>query len=308
MPIDYHTHLPKPLLPAPAITDGAETDDAAAAAAAWVAAYAERAAALGARELGLSDHAYRFGLPRRFAPGAPPPCHELSLGAYCASVQAGGARARARARGVTGLAVRMALEVDFRPEPAGLAELQAALVPYPWDYLLGSVHRPPAWPQSYEEAPRLLGLAGPDAAAAVATHPVTAARYAEYFARLQEAARCGLFQVLPHPTMAARWLGPAPMDVLRPLWQETARVCRETGACVELNGRGLTGRYAGLDPNPDFFHVCHAHGVGITLGSDAHRLEDVAEGLAAGRDLLLSIGYTHLTTFVRGRPHRVPLA
>lgn len=302
MLIDYHTHLPTPLQPAP----GAPSpDEPAAAAAAWVAAYAARAAALGAGELGVSDHAYRWGLPRWLRPGEETPTPELSVGAYYEAVRAGATRAKDQ--GDSGPAVRAALEVDYRPEPAGLAVLQVALAPYRWDYLLGSVHRPPAWPRSHEEAPQALGLEGPDAAARVAAHPVTAARYAEYFGHLQDAARCGLFHVLPHPTMAAQWLGPAPREVLQPLWEETARVCRETGVCVELNGRGLTGRYAGLDPNPDFIRVCHGHGVGVTLASDAHRLEDVAEGLAVGRDVLLSIGYTHVTAFAQGQRYQVPL-
>ncbi|MBI3972170.1 MAG: hypothetical protein HY332_12840 [Chloroflexi bacterium] len=302
MLIDYHTHLPSPLASAPG---GSAVVEPLPAATRWVAAYVARAAALGTAELGVSDHAYRFGLPRFYRPGDSTPSPELTVGAYYEAICAG--TAWARSQHVSGVAVRAALEVDFRPEPGGLAELRAALAPYPWDYLLGSVHRPPAWPKSFEEAPAALGLEGPNAAHLAATHPVTAARYAEYFAGLQAAARCGLFQVLPHATMAARWLGPAPMDMLRPLWEATARTCRETGVCVELNGRGLSGRYTGLDPNPGFFRVCRAAGVGVTLGSDAHRLEDVAEGLVAGRDLLLAIGYGHLTTFVRRQPHRVSL-
>jgi hypothetical protein len=48
--------------------------------------------------------------------------------------------------------------------------------------------------------------------------------------------------------------------------------------------------------------------VPITLGSDAHALEEVGAGLAQARDLVWVAGYRHVATFERGRRIERPLA
>lgn len=40
----------------------------------------------------------------------------------------------------------------------------------------------------------------------------------------------------------------------------------------------------------------------ITLGSDAHRAEDIAKDFQEARELLKSLGFTHFCTFTKKKP------
>ena len=45
----------------------------------------------------------------------------------------------------------------------------------------------------------------------------------------------------------------------------------------------------------------------VTLGSDAHRPQDVAKGIREGQTLLRQTGFAHTTTFRRRKPELHPL-
>src|SRR3954467_11621592 len=92
--------------------------------------YVERARERGVDEIGITEHVYYFRETRDF--WAVPYQLERSradLDPYCDSVL------EAKRRG---LPVKLGLEVDWVPERAD--ELAQLLEPYPWDYLIGSVH------------------------------------------------------------------------------------------------------------------------------------------------------------------------
>ena len=65
----------------------------------------------------------------------------------------------------------------------------------------------------------------------------------------------------------------------------------QTGACVEVNTAGLRKPVGEMYPHPDLLRACHAAGVPVTLGSDAHAPAEVAADLASATDLLRSVGY-----------------
>src|SRR5918996_4554462 len=92
--------------------------------------YVEVAVARGVDEIGFTEHVYYFAETRSFweLPYQLDRCRH-SLDAYCDAILEGKRR---------GLPVKLGLEVDWVPEQAG--ELAELLAPYPWDYLLGSVH------------------------------------------------------------------------------------------------------------------------------------------------------------------------
>ena len=147
--------------------------------------YVEQARSAGVDEIGFTDHVYYFrqseslweiGWMRER-------CMD-DLDEYVDAVE------EAKRRG---LPVKLGLEVDYFP---GIErELAALLEPYPWDYLLGSVHFVDGFPVDQEP-----GL--------VHKLPVGEA-WRRYFVWLRNAARSGLFDVLSHPDLI-KFFGPRP--------------------------------------------------------------------------------------------------
>src|SRR5207302_11099262 len=93
-----------------------------------------------------------------------------------------GAILAAKERGVP---VKLGRDVDY--ELGGEEEARALLDPYPWDYLLGSIHF--IGDQAVDGTPRLIDAVGVDAA------------WEQYFELLGRAARSRLFDSLSHPDL-----------------------------------------------------------------------------------------------------------
>jgi len=93
----------------------------------------------------------------------------------------------------------------------------------------------------------------------------TAEERARSFMRIVEWLLRGGVDVLAHPLRLFEAKGlPPPRDMYRPL----ARLLRahDTGAEVNFHNNR---------PDPEFFRICAEEGVRLTLGSDAHRLDEV---------------------------------
>lgn len=275
--VDYHTHPAR-------VPEGLPAGEHAAHFRASMAAYAARAAALGLAELGFSEHIYRLTIAPDVVPWKDGSTPRGEIAAYVrAALELAEAQERKRARGEAAPVIRLAMEVDVVPSTAQL--LEAVLARFPFDYILGAVHVVPDLPEG----------AGPEET------------YVAYYATLQWAARSGLFHSIAHPDRIHRRLAPVAPAFLEDLMAETARVLAASGTSIELSGSGIRGGFTGIDPHQTFVRLCHHHGVTVTLGSDAHRLEVVGEGLPAAGDLLRRAGYRELATYVRGRRLLHPL-
>src|SRR5207245_5875229 len=136
--------------------------------------FVEAARAAGVDEIGFTEHVYYFRQTRSLwtVPYHTERC-VYDIEAYVSAVV--GARSR-------GLPVKLGLEVDYvrgREE-----ETRELLAPYPWDFLLGSLHY--IDDLSVDDEARLVDAVGADAAWRV------------YFEKLAAAARSGLFESLSH--------------------------------------------------------------------------------------------------------------
>ena len=234
--------------------------------------YVERAAARGVDEIGITEHVYYFQ-ETRFAWALPyqlERCTE-SLDAYCDAV------VEAK-RG--GLPVKLGLEVDWVPEHAG--PIAAALEPYPWDYLLGSVH----WIDglAVDQRPGLWAELGVDGV------------WSRYAAELEAAARSGHFDALAHPDLV-KIFGD------RVTWDWQPLIASLDGVALEVSTAGLRKPVAELYPEPALLRLARAAGVAITLASDAHLAEDVGRDLDRAVAHARDAGYDTVTVF-EGRTSR----
>ncbi len=256
MIVDYHMHL----------RDSGERIDHTVEA---IERFVETAAARGVDEIGFTEHVYYFRQTR--------PVWDLTyqtercvydLDAYVAAV------VQAKHRG---LPVKLGLEVDY--VGARQDELAAALEPYPWDYLLGSVH----W---------LDGLAidqEPGIWAGATVDEV----WRRYFVALAELAASGHVDVLAHPDLA-KIFGRRPERIEYP----------ELGTiALEISTAGLHKQVGEVYPDAAML----APRPPITLASDAHAPQNVGRDFDRALGLARAAGYETVTVFDGRRGRQEPL-
>lgn len=262
-------------------------------------AYVETALARGADEVGFTEHLYRcvesaevLGAfwatePRedlaRQAEAFVREDRTLSLERYVDAVVAAKDR---------GLPVLLGLEVDFFPET--IEAVTAFLEPYPFDFLIGSVHWVGGWSIDHGDVAWEFERRGVRRA------------YEEYFALERELAASGAVDVLAHVDVVKKQghhLPEPPVDLYRPVVEAAAA----TGTAVEVSTAGLHQPAGELYPHPTFLRMFREAGVEITLASDAHRPEDAARDRALAVAAAKEAGYHRRVTFEQRRRRFRPL-
>jgi histidinol-phosphatase (PHP family) len=269
MIVDYHMHL---------IDDDATDGNIES-----VDPYVETAAQRGVDEIGFTEHVYCFRqtLELWTLPYQLERCGN-DLDDYCDVV------IEAKRQG---LPVKLGLEVDY---VAGrLDEIRDVLAPYPWDFLLGSVH----W----------LDGEAVDMAPGIWAETAVEDVWTRYFAALRELAESGLVDVLAHPDLPKIFGRRPSPEVVAACHEEAAAAIAEAGVAVEVSTAGLRKPVGELYPNADFLARCRQRGVGATLASDAHAARDVGRDFDAGIEHLGAAGYETVTVFDSRAARQEPL-
>jgi len=162
-------------------------------------------------------------------------------------------------------------------------DTRAILAPYPWDYLLGSIH----WLDGFgiDDPPRLLDELGVEGA------------WRRYFEALTAAARTGLFDSLSHPDVVKIFGVRPSREVVEELHDGFAVAVADTGVAVEVSTAGLHKQVGELYPDPHLLAACRARRIPATMASDAHYPDVVGRDFDRARELLRSAGYETITVF-----------
>jgi histidinol-phosphatase (PHP family) len=245
--------------------------------------YVASARAAGVDEIGFSEHAYYFRQTRSLWTVP----YQAERGVYDLRPYVE-ALDEAKRRG---LPVKLGLEVDYAPGREH--ETRDVLMPYPWDFLLGSIHFVDG--HGVDGAPRLIDAVGVDAA------------WRRYFEVLIAAASSGLFDSLSHPDLV-KIFGERPDRALEEeLHEQAVEAIAAAGVAVEVSTAGLRRPVGELYPDPHFLALCRARGVPVTTASDAHGRTLVGRDFDRARALLREAGYETITLFEGRRPRQVPL-
>ena len=256
MIVDYHMHLRN------------EREEIAHEVAA-VEPFVETARRRGVDEIGFTEHVYYFRQTRELweVPYQYERC-VYDLDAYCEAV------IEAKRRG---LPVKLGLEVDY--VGARQARLAEILAPYPWDFLLGSVH----W---------LEGLAI-DQKPGIWDGRSVEDVWRSYLAALAELAP--FVDALAHPDLP-KIFGDRPSDPAS-LYPPLERVA------LEISTAGLRKPVAELYPDRALLEL----GLPITLASDAHVPQLVGEDFDLALALARAAGHETVTIFEGRRARQEPL-
>lgn len=134
----------------------------------------------------------------------------------------------------------------------------------------------------------------------------------EYFDEVERMVDYGGFQVLGHidyplrvmklpdnhPTFAGY------MDRVEPILRKVI----DKGIALESNAKSLHGWQKQVGPE-DFVLKRYRElgGDMLSVGSDSHSPATMGSGVQQAMDRLRALGFTHVTYFEEGRPHRLPL-
>jgi histidinol-phosphatase (PHP family) len=239
-----------------------------------------RAVALGIPEIGFAEH---FDLhpdenPRDW----------LRLEPWFEDLE----RCRAEFRG--SLVIRAGIEVG---EPHRFHDdMKTMLARAPFDYVIGSLH----WVGSES-------VFDP----AYFQRPAEEA-YSLYFSELARMTACGGFDILGHFDVPVRtgfkfYGGYYPGDY-EPVIRRVLRNCIEQGIAIEVNTSALRRKAQVLLPGLQILRwYAEMGGMRVTLGSDAHRPEQVAAHFGVALDAVRASGLRAIMQYEQRRPHDVQL-
>ena len=199
------------------------------------------------------------------------------------------------------LTVITAFELDDRTAPDGLKPFYD-LKP---DFILGSVHSTMIFARHFSHTPYKNLFQQSD----IIPDEIIEEFLVLYYKTLEEKADEDIDSIA-HITYPFRYLNGVSnrnyktenyFNLMEPILKKIV----DTGKCLELNTSGKANKWNEF--MPDEFVLKRYYEMGgrdITLGSDAHRCENLAVGFSEAKDLLKSIGFCHACYYLNREKHK----
>lgn len=245
----------------------------------------ERAVALGIHEIAFTNHIMLNQPDYRITP-------EVCVTHW--------ERIQACQKQYPGLTIRLGIEMDYYPgreqEIAATLHEYEKLMGRPLDLVLGSIHElNGVFFSNKNHAPDLY------------KDRDLVSVYCEYFAVAAQAVRSRLFEIMAHPDLIKKYTNqltpPLAFADYRAAVEPYIDALLETGVGMELNTKGLKLPLNEAYPSTKMLelYLAKARAAGakpiLTLGSDAHAVEDVGGCLLEAAEILRSLGVRELTCF-----------
>lgn len=178
--------------------------------------------------------------------------------------------------------VLLGVESDFFPEHADI--YRSCFEPYPFDYIIGSVHNVDG--VSIFNKKRWNGL----------TEKEKIKTKENYYSLIEQSARSGMFQILGHID-AMKGFYPAFSNIQTAAVEHTLKVIGENDIAIEINTSGKTKDVGGWYPSDDMLEMALHYGVHVTFGSDAHDPYRVGDEFDEVQERLKEIGFNEWVFF-----------
>lgn len=244
----------------------------------WVKKYLETAKSKGIKDLGFSEHGYRFKQSKDilFNPWIKERQTE-DVEEYVELIL--------KAKEL-GLPVKLGIELDYMPGKE--KEIENFLKPYPWDYVIGSIHWIGDWGFDLVEMREQW------------SHKSIIEIYKEYFSILKQLLESKQFDILGHMDVI-KVFGHKPQDSeedkLEELYEEILPFVKASEITVEMSTAGIRKPVGELYPSKSLMEKLTKEEIPMMINSDAHCPQDVAKDYDKGIDYLNSYGVTKISTF-----------
>jgi histidinol-phosphatase (PHP family) len=252
--------------------------------------YASRAAAVGIDAIAVTEHVYRFSEARDVWPEHAAWADQATAGltSYVEILE----EARAES-----LEVPVLLGIEADHIHGHEAAMAGVLQSVGWDVVLGSVH----WPNEMIVDRK----DGPDGS--IWDELSVDEVWSLYATRLCEAALTGLYDVMAHPDLPKKYGDRPSPRLLRSVDNMLAEAFSEARVAFEVNSAGLRKPVGELYPSQELLILFHRAGLDLSLGSDAHAVDDVGRDIEVAAQAAWDAGFRTVTEFRRRGRRQVPL-
>ena len=188
--------------------------------------------------------------------------------------------------------VKAGLEVDYDPKNAEAA--QKIIAPYDFDVIGGSVH--------FIEHINVVSTKNTEARESESIDTIVSA----YLSLLGEMVDTFPIDIVCHLDITKKF-GRRPSDKLQARFNEILSKISDKDLTVELNTSGYNHAANEFYPEPLLLKKCRENNIRMTLGSDAHKPEQVARHFDEAVTMIMDAGFDGISAFTRRQRYDIPL-
>lgn len=202
------------------------------------------------------------------------------------------------------LVIRAAVEVTYQASRD--EEIRAFLKDKELDYVIGSVHL-------VEDSREWAMISEEGMCENYFAQRSVREAYQPYFAEVRQAVQSGLFNLIGHLDVVKRYgvrcYGPFDLSLFADEVRDILNLAVERGVGLEINTSGL--RQAPRETYPGLEVLRRYRELGgriLTVGSDAHSVEDLGKGIVEALDLARGAGFEAVTLFEKRQPRQLKIS
>lgn len=179
--------------------------------------------------------------------------------------------------------VLLGIEGDFLPDYMNI--YQREFSKYPFDYLIGSVHKVNGLSVFNED--RWKALSEEEISNTIST----------YYQLIEQSATCGIFQIIGHMDVMKRSF-PAFSTAHNKQLEQTLQTIAKHDLSIEVNTNGAQYEGVGWYPSIEILEKACFYQIIPTFGSDAHTPKRVGDSFEQVKQHLKEIGFKEMAYFV----------
>ncbi|MDX9785373.1 MAG: histidinol-phosphatase [Desulfobacterales bacterium] len=188
--------------------------------------------------------------------------------------------------------VKVGLEIDYHPDVVG--SIDDIVNTFDFDAIGSSIH----YVGDFDIVTRRSGWRNGEGN--------TDTIYAQYLALMDRMLNEDYFDLICHFDLPKKY-GRLPSRSFKGEIDALLAKIKTKGIAIEINTSGFDSPIREMYPSLEILRSCQALGIPVTLGSDAHRPDQLDRCYGRAYEALNRIGLTQLTTFTKRRPGRIAI-
>ena len=131
--------------------------------------------------------------------------------------------------------------------------------------------------------------------------------YSEYYVIISDLIESGYFNIIGHFDLVKKFGHRSKSDFSKTIEKLAFCIARKNNLSVEVNTAGMRKPVAEMYPADDILDIFYRMNVPVTLGSDAHKPEEVGYMFTEAIAKLKKAGYRKITGFTKKQRYEIPI-